>query len=221
MHMKSLLFSAALVAALVPAARSQALHGEWFKVTISAEGRGVQSPDAPLEKEKLKPIVRYAQFILIEGVVPSYTLSVYSPNTLGGWITDGNGTVDMIDFAETFVVNGTISCSTVPLTLGDGAPNIIEASFNGPVTIKTKDDVLKSAKITTLGGLAYLTNDSFATHGKSKVTFKRIDAAKLPFEPVVMATAGGPARAKPAIGAAGTPVKPVAAAAPSVEAGAP
>lgn len=178
------------IAVSSPATRAQVLHDQWFKVVVSADGSGNNPETNEAEKGKLKPIVRYARFVLDEGGgTPSYTLQAYSPTESGLWTLDGNGSVAMLDDAETFAYDASFTTSTLPLPDEEGAPNIVQISFNGSVKSKVKNEELKSAKVKSLGATAYFTNTTFAFYGKAKVTMTRVPVEKLPFEPIVMSVA--------------------------------
>ena len=176
------------IAVSSPATRAQVLHDQWFKVVVSADGTGNNPDTNEAEKGKLKPIVRYAHFILDEGGgTPTYTLEAYSPTESGTWTIDGGGAVAMIDDAETFIYEATFTTSTLPLPDEEGAPDIAQISFNGPVKTKVKNEEIKSSKIKSLGATSYFTNTTFAFFGKAKISMTRVPVEKLPFEPIVMA----------------------------------
>jgi len=187
------------------------LDGEWFKVVVSCDGSGLPQEATEAVKDKVKPLVRYAFFSLAEGAGLQYDITTYAPVEGGGWAADFGGTATMMDPAETFVVSGSIAVSRLPLPPGDGKPNLIQITFNGPVKTKFKNEELASASIKSLGAVSYFTNESHAFYGRGKVTLTRVPIEKLPFEVMVQATAGslpqaGKAQAQLAPQAAPAPV---------------
>jgi hypothetical protein len=186
MRRATLLLSTLLFALAAPAARSQVLDGQWFKLTVSFQGTGGGENGA--EEGQIKKLVRYAQFSsgLPDGGAPSYQLVIYSPTTDDGWLPTDEGSVDMLDEAETYARSATIDLHTTPVVPVDGAPNIATVQFNGPVKIKLKNEELKSAKITAFASLAYFTNDSFALYGKARLSLNRVALEDLPFEPAAL-----------------------------------
>lgn len=198
------------VALAAPAAPAQVLDGQWFKLVVSCEGSGLPAEATEAVSEKVKPSVHYAFFALAEGTGTVYDITTYSPVEGGGWSADSGGTITMMDPAETFVATGAFVVSRVPLTPLDGAPNIIEVTFNGPVKTKIKNEELVSASIKTLGGTSYFTNEEHSLLGRGKATFTRVPVSKLPFE-VMLATSAGTQR-QPAPAPAEAAAKPAPAA---------
>lgn len=183
------LLAALALAASAPAAPAQLLDGQWFKLVVSCDGSGLPAEATEAVKEKVKPSVHYAFFTLSEGLGIQYDITTYSPVEGGGWAADAGGFVTMMDPAETFVANGEVVVSRVPLTPLDGAPNIIAIGFNGPAKTKVKNEELVSASIKTLGATSYFTNESHSFIGRGKVTFTRVPLEKLPFEVALLAQA--------------------------------
>jgi hypothetical protein len=198
-----------------PAASAQVLDGQWFKVVISANGEGLPPEATEAEPDQVKPLVRYAYFALAEGVGISYDVTAWTPVEGGGWSPDYDGSVTMMDPAETFVSSGSITTSRYPLSLGDGAPNLVQVNFNGPVKTKLDGEELVSASIKSLGATSYFTNDSYAFLGRGKVKLTRVPVDKLPFE-VKVQSAPAPRQEAPAASAA-----PATATAPAAAPGAP
>lgn len=166
---------------------AQVLNGQWFKIVVSAEGVGLEPESMEATKDKVKPVVRYAQFILNEGgEAPSYSLVAFAPTELGTWEEFGSGTVNMLDAAETFVGSATFFTSTVDLPDDEGGPHLISIEFNATVKTKIKNEELKSSKIKSLGAITEFSNDAFFLAGKGKISMTRVPVEKLPFTPVVM-----------------------------------
>lgn len=209
-HVLALLTALALAA---PAASAQVLDGQWFKLVVSCEGSGLPGEATAAVSEKVKPSVHYAFFALAEGTGTVYDVTTYSPVEGGGWAADNGGSVAMMDPDETFVATGTIVVSRVPLSPLDGAPNIIQVSFNGPVKTKIKNEELVSASIKTLGSTCYFTNAEHSLLGRGKATFTRVPVTKLPFEVMLAASSGTQRQAVPAQAEPATPPLPAAPAA--------
>jgi hypothetical protein len=204
MRPAALLLSVLLVATAAPRLEAQLLDGQWFKMTVSFDGSGVNPETSEAEAGKLKKVVNYVQFNLgaLDGGAPSYDLVVESLTTDDTWVDSGfTGSVQMLDTQETYVQTAQIGMPTKPLVLADGAPNIAQVTFNGPVKSKLKNAELKSAKITALGATSYFTNDNFAFYGKAKVTLTRVDVADLPFVLVLDATKPAPEPKAPPVAA--------------------
>ena len=87
-----------------PATAAQALDGEWFKIKLSADGTGFDTETELAAKDKVKPLVRYAQFVLAEGIGggPAYSIVGWAPTESGEWLVFGGGVLAMIDAAESF-----------------------------------------------------------------------------------------------------------------------
>ena len=203
MRTASILLSALLISTVAPAPKAQLLDGEWFKVTASFAGTGLNNATNEAEAGHIGKITCYAHFTLLplEGAEgPTYSLSVTAINTDGDWVdASSGGTIEMLDEAETYVQHGEIGFPTKPIVpIVDGAPNIASVEFNGPAKVKGNEAILKSAKITSLGATSYFTNDAFAFYGKAKLTLTRVAPEKLPFEVALLDTE--PANApKPAV----------------------
>lgn len=193
--------------ASTPAASAQVLDGQWFKLVISADGKGLAPEASEAEADKVKPLVRYAFFALAEGSGVTYDVTTWAPLEAGGWAPDLGGQVTMMDPAETFVSGGTITVSRFSLPLGDGDPNIVSVNFNGPVKAKLDGEALVSASIKSLGATSYFTNDSFIFLGRGKVKLTRVPVDKLPFDVKVQSAPGPqPERAEGEAAPAAAPV---------------
>jgi len=198
MRITCFLLAGLLVAAAAPRLEAQALDGQWFKIVTSANGVGVNPDTMQAEKGKTGKLVRYGQFSLSEGG-SGYDVMTWAPTESGDWIPAFSGQLTMLDDDETFVVDAQIVVTTQPVPDDEGAPNILQLSFNGPVKIKIKNEELKSAKIKTLGATSVHTNDAFAFFGKGKMTLTRVPVEKLPFNPEIMIKAGKSVRTIPAL----------------------
>jgi hypothetical protein len=207
MRTVTLLLSALLLATTAPRLEAQVLDGQWFKMTVSFGGAGVNSATGEAEAGQIKKVVNYVQLNLAPldaESAPTYDVKVVSITTDGTWIVSGfSGTVQMLDPQESFVRAAMIGMPTKPLDVVDGSPNVAQVTFNGPVKTKLKADALTSAKITSLGATSYFTNDTFPLYGKAKLTLTRVGAAKLPFELALLASPPTPpaVEAKPAASA--------------------
>lgn len=195
MRPATLLLSVLLFATTAPRVEAQRLDNQWFKLTASLVGTGFNEATNESETGKVAKFVRYVRFDADEVEGPlgvTYTLSVYSPTTDGGWTDGFSGTVGMLDAEETYVFSAEINMPTEPVTVMEDTPNVASVIFNGPCKIKLKGEELKSAKITSVGTLGYFTKeDGFAFHGKATLTLTRVDVEKLPF-PVATLTVAKP-----------------------------
>lgn len=204
------LLTGLLLATAAPKTQAQVLDGEWFKLTASADGTGVGGEPAQDVKGKLKTVVRYARFLLDEGIgSATYTVSIWDPTESGEWLPTSGGSLSMLGDQETFCYSGGVTFSAKPLPAIEGAPNIVSIEFNGPVKIKIKNKELKSAKISSLGALAYFTNDDTAFFGRAKLSFTRIPESKLPFVPDMISLSLRPTSPQSGTGTTGVP-QPVA-----------